>query len=179
MRIDEPPANVMHGIELRQLERSDVDGWLAYLTIPHVLEHTSWAVRCSDDLLPLFATYEDQSPTSPRRLAIIDADSGRLAGTIGFHTISDVNRSAEIAYDLAPAYWGRGIASAVCRAVTEWSFVHLGYVRVQAVVLETNLRSERVLAKSLFSYEGLLRSYRMVRGCPRDFKMYARIGLLP
>ena len=60
-----------------------------------------------------------------------------------------------------------------------WSFLHLGYVRVQAVVLETNLRSERVLAKSLFSYEGLLRSYRMVRGRPRDFKMYARISPLP
>lgn len=176
MRIAAPPANVMHGLELRQLERSDLDSWLAYLTMPHVLENTSWAVTCSDDLLPLFASYEDQAPTSPRRLAIIDTGSGRLAGTIGFHTISDVNRSAEIAYDLAPAYWGRGIATAMCRALTEWSFVHLGYVRVQATILETNLRSERVLAKSLFSYEGLLRSYRMVRGSPGNFKMYARIS---
>ena len=166
----------MRGIELRQLARPDLNSWLAYLTIPAVVEHTSWAVQSSDDLLPLFASYEDHSPTSPRRLAIVDTANGNLVGTIGFHTISDVNRSAEIAYDLAPAYWGRGIATAMCRTVTEWAFGSLGFVRVQATVLETNQASARVLEKALFTYEGLLRSYRTVRGRPGDFKMYARIA---
>jgi RimJ/RimL family protein N-acetyltransferase len=166
----------MREIELRQLERADLESWLAYLTIPKVVEHTSWAVKTLDDLLPLFASYETNSLTSPHRLAIIDTAGGNLAGTIGFHTISDVNRSAEIAYDLAPAYWGRGIATAMCRTVTEWSFENLGYIRVQATALETNRASERVLEKSLFIYEGLLRSYRIVRGRPGNFRMYARIA---
>jgi RimJ/RimL family protein N-acetyltransferase len=175
MRIEHPPDSGMSGIELRQLERTDLESWLEYLTIPEVIEHTSWAVQKPEDLLPLFASYESDASSSPRRLAIIDASSGRLAGTIGFHTISDVNRSAEIAYDLAPTYWGRGIATAMCRRVTEWAFVNLGYIRVQATVLETNRASERVLQKALFKYEGLLQSYRMVRGHPGNFKMYARI----
>ena len=87
-----------------------------------------------------------------------------------------MNRSAEIAYDLAPAYWGRGIASAVCAAVTAWAFSHEGLVRVQATALETNLRSDKVLEKCGYGYEGLLRAYRMVRGTPGNFRMYARVS---
>ena len=67
----------------------------------------------------MFDTLDSESPSSIRRLAIISDLVGELIGTIGFHTVSDVNRTAEIAYDLAPDYWGRGIASAVCSSVTE------------------------------------------------------------
>ena len=162
-----------------ELERTDVDNWFAYLAVPAVVEHTSWAVRSAEDLLSLVESYESNAPTSPRRLAIVDSDLQTLIGTIGFHTVSDVNRSAEIAYDLAPRYWGRGIASAVCSAVTEWSFKVSGFNRVQATTLVTNLPSERVLQKCLFKYEGLLRAYRMVRGRPGDFKMYARLATDP
>lgn len=179
MRIEYPPDLGMHGIQLRQLERTDVDDWFAYLAIPAVVEHTSWAVRSTGDLLSLVESYESTAPTSPQRLAIVDSDLRILIGTVGFHTVSDVNRSAELAYDLAPSHWGRGIASVVCSAVTEWSFEACGYNRVQAATLESNLRSERVLQKCRFKFEGLLRAYRMVRGQPGDFKMYARLATDP
>lgn len=155
----------------------DLDDWFAYLAVPEVLEHTSWSVRSPQDLEPLFESYESSAPTSPRRLAIVDSDRRVIIGSIGFQTVSDVNRTAEIAYDLAPGYWGRCIASAVCRTVTEWSFRSYGFTRVQATTLATNLRSERVLQKCLFRFEGLLRAYRMVRGRPGDFKMYARLAV--
>jgi ribosomal-protein-alanine N-acetyltransferase len=119
---------------------------------------------------------ESTAPTSMRRMAMIDRERGVLVGTIGFHTISEMNRSAEIAYDLAPDCWGRGIASAVCAAVTAWAFAQYGLVRVQATVLDTNLRSDKVLKNCGYSYEGLLRAYRMVRGTPGNFRMYARLS---
>jgi RimJ/RimL family protein N-acetyltransferase len=59
--------------------------------------------------------------------------------------------------------------------VTQWSYRALNLLRVQATVLETNRSSERVLQKCGFAYEGLLRSYRMVRGRPGNFKMYSRL----
>ena len=43
-------------------------------------------------------------------------------------------------------------------------------------MLETNGRSERVLIKCGFAYEGLLRAYRQVRGRAGNFKMYARLA---
>ena len=175
MRIEAPPASGLPGFNLRQLEHSDVSAWYAYLSLPAVVEHTSWNLRGLDDLQTLCGCYQCPGPDSPSRLAVVDTRDNRMIGTIGFHTVSDVNRSAELAFDFAPDYWGRGIATAMCSAVTQWSYRALSLVRVQATVLESNLASERVLQKCGFTYEGLLRAYRMVRGSPRNFKIYSRI----
>lgn len=176
MKVDAPPRSGFPGLSLRQLDRADLDKWFAYLSNPDAVRHTSWNLRSRRDLLPLFDNIESPHPDSIRRLAIVDDASGALAGTIGLHTISTINRSAEIAYDLAPPYWGCGIASALCASVTAWAFAAEGFVRVQGVVLTTNAGSARVLEKCGYRYEGLLRAYRMVRGVPRDFAMYARIA---
>ncbi|RQS85954.1 GNAT family N-acetyltransferase [Burkholderia seminalis] len=176
MKIDRPPRSGFPGLSLRQLDRADLDAWYAYLSNPDVFRHTSWNLRAPDDLLPLFDNIESADPDSIRRLAIVDTASGTLAGTVGLHTVSTVNRSAEIAYDLAPSHWGRGIASAVCEAVTAWAFTTGGFMRMQAVVLTSNAGSVRVLQKCGYRYEGLLRAYKMVRGTPGDFAMYARLA---
>ncbi|AZQ55495.1 GNAT family N-acetyltransferase [Burkholderia cenocepacia] len=176
MRIIAPPHAGFPGLSLRQLERADLATWYAYLSNPDVFRHTSWNLRSPDDLLPMFDNIESADPDSIRRLAIVDTASGTLAGTVGLHTVSTVNRSAEIAYDLAPSHWGRGIASAVCDAVTAWAFAEGGFIRMQAVVLTSNAGSARVLQKCGYRYEGLLRAYKMVRGTPGDFAMYARLA---
>ncbi|MPV58666.1 GNAT family N-acetyltransferase [Burkholderia sp. HI2761] len=176
MKIAAPPRSGFPGLSLRQLERADLDAWYAYLSNPDVFRHTSWNLRSPEDLLPLFDNIESADPDSVRRLAIVDTASATLAGTVGLHTVSTVNRSAEIAYDLAPSHWGRGIASAVCEAVTAWTFAHGGFIRMQAVVLTSNAGSARVLQKCGYRYEGLLRAYKMVRGTPGDFAMYARLA---
>lgn len=175
MKIAAPPRSGFPGLSLRQIECADLGAWHAYLTNPDVYRHTSWNLRSPDDLLPLFDAIESTDPDSIRRLAVIDDASGVLAGTIGLHTVSTVNRSAEIAYDLAPSHWGRGIASALCTSVTEWAFAE-GFMRMQAVVLTSNAGSARVLQKCGYRYEGLLRAYKMVRGTPGDFAMYARLA---
>ncbi|MDP9584236.1 UNVERIFIED_ORG: RimJ/RimL family protein N-acetyltransferase [Burkholderia contaminans] len=176
MRIDAPPRSGFPGLSLRQLDRTDLDAWYAYLSNPEVIRHTSWNLHSRDDLLPLFDGIDSAQPDSIRRLAIVDDASGALAGTIGLHTVSTTNRSAEIAYDLAPSHWGRGIASAVCASLTAWAFAEGGFMRIQGVVLTSNSGSARVLQKCGYQYEGLLRAYRMVRGVPGDFAMYARIA---
>jgi [ribosomal protein S5]-alanine N-acetyltransferase len=176
MRIEVPPRSEYPGISLRQLERSDLDAWYAYLTLPHVFEHTSWNLQSRAELSAMFDAIESTSSQSIRRLAIVSNDSGNLIGTIGFHTISDVNCTAEIAYDLSPSYWGKGIASVVCDAVTTWSFDTFGFIRVQGTVLKSNSRSAQVLQRCRYRYEGLLRSYRMVRGTPGDFALYSRLA---
>ena len=176
MKILSAPQSGYPGLSLRQLERSDLHSWYAYLSNPEVVRHTSWNLKSEQDLLPMFEALDSESPSSIRRLAIVDDLIGEMIGTIGFHTVSDVNRTAEIAYDLAPAYWGKGIASTICSAVTQWSFETLGFIRVQGTVLETNVSSARVLQKCGYRHEGLLRSFRMVRGTPGNFQLYARLS---
>lgn len=176
MRVLAAPNSGHPAVVLRQLERSDAGDWYAYLALPEVFQHTSWNLDSAKDLSRLFDLFDSPSADSERRLAIVDKRHDRLIGTIGFHTVSSANKTAEIAYDIAPSHWGKGIASAVCDAVTRWSFLSYGFVRVQATVLHTNVRSEKVLQRCHFRREGLLRSYRMVRGTPGDFVLYSRLS---
>jgi ribosomal-protein-alanine N-acetyltransferase len=174
MRINTVPILDNANLILRPVTLADVDAWYGYLAMPHAIEHTSWNLKSSDDLCVAIKKYNLDDPASPIRFVIVDHETDNLVGTIGFHTISPVNRTAEIAYDLHPQYWGRGIATLCCRAMVNWGFAQCGFVRVQATALDTNLASTRVLNKCGFLLEGKMHNYRMVRGAPRDFWMYAR-----
>ena len=175
MRIDSPPSLDGSKLTLRPLDHSDIDAWYGYLEIPHVVQHTSWNLKSIEDLRPLIDWYNSDDPTSAIRFAIVDNETQVLVGTIGFHTISPVNRSAEIAYDLSPSHWGRGIATQCCRCVVKWGLGEHGYLRIQAAVLDSNAASVRVLQKCGFELEGSLRNYRIVRGEPRNFWLYSCI----
>lgn len=180
MHYTDLPALAHELVYLRPLSRADAPAWYAYLTMPGVLEHTSWDLRSVDELMLKFDALESSDPASEVHLAIALRDSDKLVGTIGFHSVSPPNKTAEIAYDLAPGVWGRNIAPSVCAAVVNWGFLHLDAVRIQATALDSNTRSVRVLEKCGFQREGLLRNFRMVRGQPRNFWIYSclnpRIG---
>lgn len=177
MRCEDPPPIPDAPVRLAPIERADAAAWLAYLAQPGAVEHTSWDLSGGvEALAALIDWYDSSEPASAIRFAIRGDEDDRLLGTIGFHSIALAHRTAELAYDVAPAWWGRGLASACVRAIVPWGFAARGYVRVQATVLDTNAASIRVLEKTGFACEGLLRRYRHVRGTPRDFWMYAHLA---
>jgi [ribosomal protein S5]-alanine N-acetyltransferase len=161
---------------LRELRADDLERWFAILSQPIVYEHTSWNVSTPADLRHYVDGQAAPTPSSAVRFAIVRRDGGELIGSAGFHTVSSQNRTAELAYDLAPEVWGQGIARAACESLTRWAFEPMGLLRVQATTLISNTRSQRVLDACGFEREGLLRRYRMVRGRPGDFWMYARLS---
>jgi ribosomal-protein-alanine N-acetyltransferase len=97
----------------------------------------------------------------------------RLVGTCGFNEHSQVHRWAELAYDLAPAHWGKGLMRQAVAAVLQWTFGQNQINRVHAFVRVDNQRSQRLLQRSGFVCEGCLRSYRVCRGQPHDFYIYS------
>jgi len=161
------------GVQLRPLTAKDLAPWAAYLMDPRVFEHTSWNLRSADELQPYLA--QAQTPDSMLRLALARHSDDALIGTIGFHTVSSVNCSAELAYDLAPNFWGRGIARAAARCLTDWAHTQAGLRRVQATVLVSNRASIKVIEACGFEREGLLRSYRQVRERAGDFWIYSHL----
>ncbi len=161
---------------LRPLAEEDVARWSQYLNQPSVYEHTSWNHPTESDLVQYLGNESRNEPSSLLRLAIATKSENTLVGTIGFHTVSAVNRSAELAYDLHPSVWGQGVIQLAGRALVEWAHSHAGVVRVQALVLETNLRSIATLERLSFVREGLLKSYKFVRGEPGDFYIYAHVS---
>lgn len=163
-------------VALRPLRAADLATWYGYLSLPEVYRHTSWNLRSAQELLPYLSAGEPPTPSSRLRLAIALRATDELIGSAGFHTVSPESRSAEIAYDLTPSMWGQGIASDVCALLTAWAHAQAGVVRVQATTLESNDRSARVLERCGYQREGLLRSYRMVRGQPGNFFMYSHLA---
>src|SRR4051812_9956060 len=83
---------------LRPLRDEDIARWTAYLNDPIVYQHTSWD-RPSTALLREYVGSDlARAPASRLRLAIASRIDGRLLGTIGFHSVSPENRTAELAY---------------------------------------------------------------------------------
>jgi ribosomal-protein-alanine N-acetyltransferase len=164
---------------LRPIEADDIQPWFRYLAQAEVLEQTSWQVHAPDELVQHVWDRAAFTESSTLRFAVALRSNRALVGTAGFHTISSQHGTAEIAYDLAPAYWRQGIGSAVCAALVRWAHSAAFIQRVQATVLDSNLRSVAVLERCGFQREGLLRSYRKLRDRYGDFYMYAHVDRHP
>ena len=78
----------------------------------------------------------------------------KAVGAIGFIIKEDVHRiQAEIGYWLAEELWGRGIATAALKAVTEYAFNNCAIRRIYADVFEWNTASVKVLEKAGYKLE--------------------------
>ena len=173
------PQSTHELVSLRPIAEADLPVWYAYLSRPEVFEHTSWNLSTPAELSSYVWTPGANTESSLLRLAIALRSTGELVGTAGFHSVQPANRSAEIAYDLSPKTWGKGIATSVCQALVAWAHTHVGLLRVQATALESNAPSIAVLERCGFLREGYLRSYRLVRGRPGNFFMYSHVVPLP
>lgn len=163
-----PPKLAFPGFCLRPFAPGDELIWFDYLRQPEVLALTGWAIASSAELTPLLSPAAGEPIM---RFAIVDA-ANRLAGTAGFFDWAD--GQAELAYDLAPQHWGKGLASAACLALCEWGFAELKLARIKACVLSGNRTSARVLEKCGFELEGMVREARHADGTARDYKLYRR-----
>jgi ribosomal-protein-alanine N-acetyltransferase len=73
----------------------------------------------------------------------------RFIGRCGLLThVIDGVREAEVAYGIAPAYWGRGLATEAARAIKEYGFQQFGFPRLTSIVDKLNLASGRVAEKN-------------------------------
>ena len=101
---------------------------------------------------------------------------GEAVGAIGLAQGADIARySAELGYWLGRACWGRGIATAAVRGVTEHAFRDLGLLRVFALPFAENGASCRVLEKADYRREGVLRGSAVKAGRVMDQALFARV----
>lgn len=84
-------------------------------------------------------------------------------------------KSGQLGYWLAEPYWGRGIMTAAVRATSEYAMLRFGLVRLEARVFEWNAASMRVLEKSGFVREGVLRRSVFKDGQLIDSVLYASV----
>lgn len=101
---------------------------------------------------------------------------GRIVGNVTVERKDDVYcRDAEIGYLLHPDVWGQGIMTYAVAQICPLAFAELDLLRITGLVYAPNTASRRVLEKSGFQPEGLLRRAVWKNGQVWDLAVY---GLL-
>jgi RimJ/RimL family protein N-acetyltransferase len=101
---------------------------------------------------------------------------GEAVGGIGFKVGVDIARvSAEIGYWLGEGYWGRGLMTRAVSATSDWAFERYQVARIFATTFAHNLASIRVLEKSGFEREGVMRRSAIKNGVILDQVLYGKV----
>ena len=107
------------------------------------------------------------------RWAIVRKEDDTLVGTCGYNNLYKTSRRGVIGYDLARAYWGKGIITEALRVMIRYGFEGLGLNRIEAFVMPENLASMNALRKLGFREEGVLREYGFWKGQFVDLKCFS------
>jgi RimJ/RimL family protein N-acetyltransferase len=166
----------MEPVRLELLSEAHLGDVAGMLSDPDVLRFT----RVPDPTPADFVTqwlglYEEGRRAGTREgFAAFDAD-GRFVGLGLAFGIDDAEGEAELGYMVAPAARGRGMGTAILRALTAWAFAELPVQRLRLVVDVENPASLRVAERSGYVREGVLRSVHFKGGKRIDAVLLSRL----
>ncbi|MFO8050452.1 MAG: GNAT family N-acetyltransferase [Thermoplasmatota archaeon] len=127
-----------------------------------------------DDAIEFMAKNKDwYDAESDLNLAICKKEDDRVIGGIGLMKIEWQNKASEIGYWLGREHWGRGITPKAVRGMVKYGFKELGLHRISSVIFSPNKRSRRVMEKSGFEIEGILKDRYILEDEYVDGVMYA------
>jgi len=158
---------------------SDLEALFGLFADPEVAEYTDTGpFQSFDEASEVMDWIEDIfSRRQGMRWAIaIKGDTDTLIGTAGYNQWHQWNNSAEIGYDLAQAYWGKGLIVEALTPILGFGFTQMTLNRVEADVTVGNERSARVLDKLGFHREGLLRQRGFWKGAYHDVWLYSLLN---
>jgi [ribosomal protein S5]-alanine N-acetyltransferase len=100
--------------------------------------------------------------------------SEELVGACGLQLVKR-DRRAELGYWIGKQFWGCGYATEASRRLIRFAFVELVLNRVFAHAVTKNAASIRVLEKSGFVFEGILRQHCRHRGVFEDVACFGML----
>ncbi|WP_428229483.1 GNAT family N-acetyltransferase [Flavobacterium sp.] len=103
--------------------------------------------RYAEMFTELLENYEKKNLS---RWAIFDTTNNNFIGMCVARIFAYNTHQIEIGYVLRRAYWGKGIATEVCKAMTQYSFANTNTKEVVAITDLSNSGSQNVLQKAGF-----------------------------
>lgn len=164
---------------LRDVQMIDAPEYYEYLNAPGVVEFIP------DSCLPSSAEGAKKELQCLRDLhnrrrsvywTIARREDNTMIGACGFEVWNRFHRRLEIAYDLNPAYWRRGIATQAISTIISYGFATMEAKRIEAYIKPDNTASAGLLTKLGFQKEATLRQYRYFKGDFIDIDLYALLA---
>jgi len=160
-------------LKLRRWRRKDAADLFEYGKSPNVGPSAGWKPYASiSESRFVIANSFINSMT----WALEYKETGKVIGSIALSEDKfrpDVN-SMELGYSLSESYWGRGLMPEAAEALIEYAF---DVLKLDVLMIKTgldNTRSQRVIEKCGFTYEGTLRKiYRMYDGTVKEVRCYS------
>jgi RimJ/RimL family protein N-acetyltransferase len=180
-----PPSITTPSLLLRAIELSDAQRMFDnYSQDPEVARYMSWRLTGNFQDTLSFVTsavswWEKPETAADFVYSIFVADSMEFIGTCSagpHHGTSTYHWG--MGYNLARRFWGQGYGTEAVSALTNTVMQQAEVFRVSAVVDVENGASARVLEKSGFQREGILRRYGMHPNAsaePRDVFIYSKV----
>ncbi len=144
-------------------------------------------INANREFLGEFLEWVDGYTTTDKTLANIEKSYGDdkcsyfimvaddIVGKISFVDTDD--NMGEISYWLAHGFNGRGIMTRALNKLTEMGFRDMGLKRIQLTIDAKNIPSAAVALRCGYVCEGILRKYFVLRGVPRDMKMFSKVAV--
>ena len=160
---------------LRKPVMKDAKDIFRYASDPEVARYVLWEPHRSLAETKSFVRFLRSRIRAgyPSSWVVTLKETGAVIGTVGFIWYSDENRSAELGYSYSREYWNHGYATQALQAVTGAVFRSLPVNRLEAQHDVRNPASGRVMEKSGFRKEGILRSRILNKGEFVDTALYA------
>ena len=141
-------------IEIREIEPRDVDSIARVIGAPSVLQYTTWRGPADADAAAGFVRMAWETAAAVPRteyvMAIVDLESGEVAGSGGIRIEDADARVGSLRVLLHPEWWNRGIGTEAARMAINFGFGSLGLDMVEA-----DPALENAAATSLLEAAGL------------------------
>lgn len=98
------------------------------------------------------------------RWGIALKENDKIIGSCGYHNWDKEHFKAEIGFEVAPAFWRKGVMSEVIKPVLKFGFENMELNRIEAFYDPENIASKTCLEKAGFVYEGTLRQAAFEKG---------------
>jgi len=160
---------------LREITKSDAEGVFSCFSNENVTRYYGQDTLVNIEQAVAFVDFFANSYKEKKgmRWGIEIKGHQGIIGTIGFNAWSPKHKRAEIGYEIHPEYWRNGYTFEALSKVIQYGFDVLTLTRIGAVVFIDNEASNKLLLKSGFQKEGVLRDYMYQNGMAYDTNVYS------
>ncbi len=158
-------------VNLRIMEKEDLPLYSEWVNNPGFYgEYDYLDQKSRSEIEKKFDNYLPEK----RKFVILKKDGTRIGG-IEAEQHSAYGGYLEIGFTIVPEERGKGYCSEAVKIVVDYLFLSNSLIRIQALTDARNLPSQRVLEKTGFIKEGLLRKAAFIRGDWRDLFVYSML----
>lgn len=144
---------------LRQVKAADAEAIFRFRSDPEVCKYNGLPFETIDEAHGLIGQLQRQfevGSTLAWGMRLKD-EADTIIGLCGFNYWSRYNYLAEIGFDMAKAYWGKGLMPEAADVLVRFGFERMALNKIVAEVRGDNRASIRVMEKLGFKLEGVLR----------------------